>query len=287
MHPFWKIYLSAWLLGTALVYVAAPRFSPSGSPASSPPASPPPPTATNAQPMAAPSQAPSTDANRNGPESPARWGIVTQQTRAFNRAGRFQRELPAGTLVSIRGDYDASIGRVAACDALPADGRRVTDVMIPLEALISFPGALEEAAEADRETLQRYYAVVGQLADFTNPARRRNKPEEGVDAESAYRDAVAELRAHTQSVPALIQQHDAATGDERIALAEQLRAKQIESARLEAKVRETRRQHRDGLTSRTPRDDPEADPEYQRLRALRDRLAPTAQALLQSLHDAE
>lgn len=287
MHPFWKTYLSAWLLGTALVYVAAPRFSPSGSPPPSHPASPPTPrTATSTQPLAAPSQVPSNAANRNGPDSPARWGIVTQQTRAFNREGRFQRKLPAGTLASIRSDYAASIGRVAACDALLVDGRRVTDVMIPLDALVSFPGDWQETAEADRETLQRYYAVVGQLAEFTNPERRRNETT-GVDAESAYRDAVAALRAHTETVPALIQQHDAATGDERIALAEQLRTKQIESARLEAKVRETRRKHRDALTSRTTRNDLEADPEYQRLCALRDRLAPTAQALLRSLRDAE
>jgi hypothetical protein len=254
VNGFWFRYIFAALAGTAAVYFGVPRLNsrlpddlvhraastrtvveaafsdirntvaPEG----------PPPADVSPVPEAAPSPTPA-------PNGAPGWGVVLEpDTACYDRHGKFQRRLPAGTLLDILKIADTAAGEFAVC-TVHLDGRAVPNVVIRTTDLDLQPGTRADTHPLNIQMHVRRARLRGQIAELeqqlTTVGRSRN-PHAG-----QFEALVEQYRALQEKAAELTRTRDEAVGAERMKAADDLRAMKQESSLLKQRYDEIKRRH--------------------------------------------
>ncbi len=181
-------------------------------------------------PVAPRSRASSAPPSHSSAPSPGKWAVVqTAETPTYNREGKFLRMLPAGTLVDVVAIRQTREGEMAVC-VVYHHGVSVPDVVMRTRDLDIRPGSVCEANPREKNLRVLRAQTLGQIE-----ARKKELVKAAIQKNpyyAEYQRAYEEYRAFCRRAEALTRRRDEATGPDRMAYADQLRAMKGEDSRL-------------------------------------------------------
>ena len=299
MKFFWPIYLSSLLIGTAGVYVVAPRARPSvaaffrkhdvrpsaGESAVSG-ALPQP-----AQPLAAETteqQLLPVSAAADGDETPPaskgillasggakpEWGITNQRTSYYKPNGSRQGHVPAGMLVTFKETRQSSKGVMVACQ-FPTSGSTNDVYLVSAKDVHLFTGSYTRLSSGQLAALQAYYVLNGKISQRKNDLLLASASKNPFY--NTYNTTYTVYMAHLDKAKELALQRNRVTDADKAHLEDQLREMKMAEIRLKAeyddahlKFRTWSDQHANEFTK--PENDPETKKWMQEMSDLRSKV---------------
>mgnify|MGYP001583134853 CR=1 FL=1 len=156
-----------------------------------------------------------------------KWGVVRNlSTKAYNRSGKFLRNLESGMLVDITDIKDTSAGELAVCKVL-YQGQEIPDIVIKTSDLDIQRGTLSEANPKEKDLRVQYVQMLRDISSREKELLEADKSKnphyaQFKAAEVAYQD----LKQRTDE---LIRKRDTAEGSDRMEVYDKLRMMKSES----------------------------------------------------------
>lgn len=198
-----------------------------------------------------------------------KWGCLRTTAKGYDASGTFIRDLPPFTVVDVSGTKSSpTVGELAVCKVTGEDGS-ISELLVPLKTMDLRTGPLSSAKEESKALwMQRtkLLAEIDQLkADQLKNGMKNNpfKPE--------YDAAFAAYSAYWAKEKQLVSQHQKATGEARIKLADDLKEMKLkgDDARLGRAYEEAKKKMNEWQDKNAAKA-PEADP---KVKALEEQLA--------------
>lgn len=296
MKFFWPIYLASLVVGTAGVYVAAPLARPytagllgtagREAPPAALPETPPPPAAglsraaddddDVADPDLMQQEAREQREEADSETPPALlgvylashgdrpgWGVTAQRTTYYKLDGSRVGNLPGGVLFDCSKAHQSSKGLMLEF-ALPGKASTNGTFLVSRSEVFLFTGARTNLSSRQREALQSYYRIKGQIG------ARKTELLQASAAKNPYfaaaNAAYKAFAANTQKAQELSAKRNTATELDKVRLEDELRELKVKETRLRAdltaaneKFRVWKEQHAAEVAK------PENDPEVQKL----------------------
>jgi len=174
---------------------------------------------------------------------PGHWAVVrTVDARAYNRAGKYLRAIPPGTLVDVLDIRDTRVGQLIVCKVL-YQGAEVNDVVLMAKDLELRPGALASANPKEKDLRVLQAQVLGQIRDRESDlleAASKNNP-----YYAEYKRIQEEYLTFARKAEELTKQRDAATGADKMRIADELRAMKGDDIRLGQTYKAAKQKYQD------------------------------------------
>ncbi|HHU16481.1 MAG: hypothetical protein KBI41_01860 [Kiritimatiellae bacterium] len=285
MRYFWPIYLTAFVAGTVIVFMAAPLarpYVPEWMKVSTPSA-----TTNVVRPVAAAriqssGRTASANSTAAGQASTAiqemhpdelppalhgiylaqrserpGWGITHQRAAYYTPDGSRVGHVEGGVLFDFQGVRTSSKGSMVEC-ILHEDNIPATPMLISASDAFLFTGDHKKLSQRQRNDLKAYYTLTGKIA-----GRRKEILQQAADKNpffSEYQAAYKTLMTHVEKAKQLSRKRDKATDQEKIQIEDTLRQMKTTEAQLRKtydaihlKFRTWKEQHADEIPK--PEDD--------------------------------
>lgn len=256
MRYFWPIYLTAFVAGTVIVFMAAPLarpYVPEWMKASTPSA-----TTNVVRPVAAAriqgigrtasadpvaGQAPAAIQETQLDELPPAlhgiylaqrgerpgWGITHQRATYYTPGGSRVGHVEGGVLFDFQGVRTSTKGSMIEC-ILHEDNVPATPMLVSASDAYLFTGDHKKLSQRQRDDLKAYYTLTGKIAN-----RKKELLQQAADKNPffpEYQAAYKTLMAHVEKAKQLLEKRDKATDLEKMRIEDSLRQMKTTEAQL-------------------------------------------------------